>query len=672
MRPRHAVVVRGATALAGALACACAVVGSSTPASARVAQGPRAVVVIAVPDLRWSDLAQMPRLRSFAATGYVGDLSVRTEPAATRCAGGELGFNASGRVRDAGVSCTVDAAHLRRQRRADMSDRFGAAPGALGDALQRAGRRTAAVGPEAAALLANRAGRVDSVVPDVAFGLHQADVVAVVDDEIYRARSGGRAAAAAAADESIGAQLGDAQSRAAVVIVAGISDAPTGGAHIHVVVMSSSDRRHGVLSSGTTQRRPWVQLVDLAPTVLDVLGIPVPDEMIGRPVRRHAGEQPSPATLADDDHHAQAINDVKGWILTALCLAALLGLLALFAGRRRIGLALLRTAVVLPALAFLAQLVPWWRMPRWAFGLALAAACVAAGWLVGRLAARSLFAAAVVVPAVTAAVLVADQLIGAPLQLSAPIGDNPLVAGRFHGLSNVPFALMASAALMVAALVAGRLRDTRARTGVDDAHSRTPSRHAPAVAVAVVIGLAVLVVDGAPSLGDDFGGLLTLPVALVVLVLVLAGVRLRLRWLVAAVAAGVVVAAGVALVDYSRPAADQTHLGRFVGSVLHHGGGGVLRRKSHLVLHSLGNVAVTGLVVAVVVVSAAVAGRDRLRAWADSLPGLGAGWAAVATLGVVGSVTNDSGLFVAAMAIVAGLLPPVAAGVPVGRLRGTG
>ena len=44
----------------------------------------------------------------------------------------------------------------------------------------------------------------------------------------------------------------------------------------------------GLLESATTRRAGFVQIVDLAPTILDLLDVKPPDVMEGRPARLHA------------------------------------------------------------------------------------------------------------------------------------------------------------------------------------------------------------------------------------------------------------------------------------------------------------------------------------------------------------------------------------------------
>jgi hypothetical protein len=238
------------------------------------------------------------------------------------------------------------------------------------------------------------------------------------------------------------------------------------------------------------------------------------------------------------------------------------------------------------------------------------------------------------VPVFTFVALSADQFTGAHLQLSAPLGDSPLVAGRFSGMGNLDFAVMATSALLVAAIAGARLRPMQA------------------VVVAGAVMLMAVVVDGAPPLGNDIGGVLALVPASLVLVALVAGVKVTKLRVVGVVVATIVVAVGVALVDYSRPATDQTHVGRFVGQVLHGGAGTEVRRKLDASLATFGWT--IGTFVVVIGVVLAVIARKRILAALDTVSGGRAVAVAAAVVAVLGVALNDSGIVIAAMvAIVA-------------------
>jgi hypothetical protein len=616
-------------------------------------QASRQVVIIAVPDLRWSDLASMPSLAAYARTSSVGDLSVRGEPIASRCADGSLTFAAGNRA-DAGdaTGCTVGMAQLTELRTELHKDRYGADIAALGNALDRGGVTTAAVGPSAELLLANSSGQVGMAAATVPAALGKAEVVAVLDDGLYVAQSAGRTAAAQALDRLLAVQLA-AVPAGATTIVAGTSDAKTGGPHLHVVLIHGPGWRHVELTSSSTHAR-FVQLIDLAPTVLAAEHLPAPTSMIGRPARDSRWAAPSAGDFVSADRHDLDARRLDGTVRTWFGIAAIavLGLLVLawwrHSGRWHAAAVWVgRLAVGLPLATYLLQLVPWWHPSLGWYPPMLAAVLVALAGATTLATRRSMGLGLIVVPALTAATLIVDQLAGAPLQASAPLGNLAIVAGRFHGMGNIAFACLGAATLICAGVAAGVLRD---RT-----HRRT------ALLVAGAICVVACVVDAAPPFGDDFGGILSLPVSVALLIALLAQMRFTAKRVALTVFGVAVLAVGLAAADYARPAADRTQIGTFAGEVLHGGAGRTISRKAYSSLHSFGNVAVTGSVVLVLLI--AVVYRQQVGAILRRVPGLREAAIALALLAVVGTASNDSGVVIAEFVVVIGLLSVVGAGV---------
>jgi hypothetical protein len=144
-----------------------------------------------------------------------------------------------------------------------------------------------------------------------------------------------------------------------------------------------------------------------------------------------------------------------------------------------------------------------------------------------------------------------------------------------------------------------------------------------------------------PRFGADFGGAIALTAALV------AAYATRPVTVALGTLAGAVVAAAVAVADYARPAAERTHLGRFVGEVLHGGWTGTVSRKASSAAHSLATWYPL-LVVGSAAMAWSLLGRFRDPATVRVL----------ATTWVLGSVVNDTGLVVAAagMAVAVPLL----------------
>ncbi|MBV9099239.1 MAG: hypothetical protein JO079_14400, partial [Frankiaceae bacterium] len=111
-----------------------AVLLAGSPASASVLPAPR-VVLVAVPDLRWSDVVHMPRLLALARTATVGNLSVRTSGEATRCGDGLLELSAGTRVPSGVVACPPSTDEFDRlgriYRSAPFKPRVGTLPGPI-------------------------------------------------------------------------------------------------------------------------------------------------------------------------------------------------------------------------------------------------------------------------------------------------------------------------------------------------------------------------------------------------------------------------------------------------------------------------------------------------------------------------------------------------------------
>ena len=194
-----------------------------------------------------------------------------------------------------------------------------------------------------------------------------------------------------------------------------------------------------------------------------------------------------------------------------------------------------------------------------------------------------------------------DAAAGAPLAFNNPLGMNAVVAGRFYGVSNTAFALVAGALVVVIAGVWEVLGGGRRS----------------ALLVTALLGGAALLVDGAPQLGADVGGALTLVPTLAFLAAGLAGLRLSWRRWLAIGAATVLVVGGFAVVDLLRPGGP-THLGRFARQVADGSAAGVLGRKAYALVGPFVTkpIMAVALACAVVIVAAALWwGRRQVRAW---------------------------------------------------------
>ncbi|GAB3233922.1 hypothetical protein GCM10027447_30660 [Glycomyces halotolerans] len=421
------------------------------------------------------------------------------------------------------------------------------------------------------------------------------------------------------------------------LIVAGIADAsaPSG---LHPVIYSGHGIEPGSLTSATTGRSGYVQLVDLGPTALDVIGADIPAAMSGRPATVEADPGHTSAGAVergtDETQAAAAVAEI-GWkfylALAALGIIAVAAAAYLLTGPPRLR-ATARSVCVfvsaIPVAGVAAGIPGWWRTdnPETTFWLIIAA--VAAGltvltWL-PRL--REGARPALLVAAATAALIGFDQFTGATWPLHTPMGYTALAGARFAGLGNYSFAVFAAAIILVITL--------------------TPWSGRGRFLGPALIGAAAIAVVGAPTLGRNVGGTLTLVAALVLACLRLWGRRLSAGAIAASggIAAAVLALAGV--LDYLRPEADQTHLGRFVGTVLEGTAGEVLLRKIASAVGTIGT-PLTYLVVAAVIAAAWIWHR-RGPITTDRTAAAVTGLLAVA---VIGFSVNDSGIAIPGFAI---------------------
>ncbi|GIH22912.1 hypothetical protein Aph01nite_12220 [Acrocarpospora phusangensis] len=662
----------------------------TAPARAEGAEEAR-VALIGVPGLMWRDVsaADTPNLWRLAGQSAVGSLSVRAVGTTTCPYDGWLTVSAG--VRSAvGSRCGLSPEPETTGARPALRE-FGwfasvagvPTAGTVGQ-ITRSGGCTFAVGAGAALALSDETGAVSFYEPSVdrVSDWNRCDVLAVDVDTLVRPYLDGekltrtaeklsaddRRAAVRAADAQVGAVLNGLRPET-TVLLAGLSDhglVP----HLRVAMMRTPETSGlapgsvagtRLLGAASTHRDDMVILPDLTTSLFLAAGRPasdVPATAIGQ------GWNPGePIALADAaerlrtaDVAGQTIRDMGGVFFT--CLAVLQVLFyasAFFLLRRRKGLAGVRVAAValasIPAATYLANLTPWAYAGAPTVTLAAAIVLIAlalASLALGapRLRSRSpenILLPLGVVSGVTAAVLLGDLLTGTTLQLNSVMGYTGVVGARYYGLGNIPFALLATAVLLVATAAA----DSLVRRG----------RRRTAVALVASLGVFAMVLDGWPGVGSDFGGVIAFVPGIAVATLIVAGRRVSILKLAAFCVAGGVVVMAIAYLDYRRPPASQTHLGRFVGQVIDGTFLPVITRKLEAMLHTLLSpnlmpvvLAAFGfLVFALFRPGAATAGV--LPVAFERAPMLKAGLLGALVSGVVGMLVNDSGAAVLSMAL---------------------
>jgi hypothetical protein len=704
-RARTAVVVAGLL-----LALLAASWSGSRAAPGSVA--PRAtadkVLLVGLPGLAWDDIGSgaMPNLDRLAAEGAVGAMNVRTRSDVPAVGEGYASLGAGSRVQ-AGVEAEdaveVGGRIVVREAgdvRAAAGSHLATLPGALGEALHAAGRRTAVVGtndlapglseppftghpnvsrPAALALMDSegvvdggtlsaeallepqrgapfgRRADVDAMAVHTRTALAGADVVLVDPGDLersaavteigaadwYVART--RAAALAGGDELLG-RLAAEMPAGTLLLVVSVTP-PAEEWRLTPVVAAGAGVVPGYLHSPSTRRPGLVTRTDEAPTVRASLGVPVADDFAGRALRYNPGSADL-GRLAELDRSAAWRERV--WLpLTTAFIAVQVALWfvtgAALAGWtpwiRRPWLRLAALAVAaFPLATLLLRPLPFVPGMGDAGLVVLAALDLAVVALAWRARRRPLSPLAWILGA-TVAVLVLDVATGARLQLAGILGYSPQTASRFFGLGNTAFGVLAGATLLAAALHV--------------AHA--PRRRDALVAAGALLAL-VLYVDGAPFLGADVGGAATLAPIFALAVLGFAGGRLTWRSVAVAGALTAVVLAAATAVDLLRPPESRTHLGRLASETFNSGEDSLLATLARRSEATWGNVgqsfwtAVTPTIALGVLIVLLRSRRARTLVPAGSPARVGLVAALVA--GLLGMAANDSGVVVVAMVLV--------------------
>ncbi|MDQ3957067.1 MAG: hypothetical protein M3273_01965 [Actinomycetota bacterium] len=696
--------------VAALLAVAATVPGSA----ARAQECPRAAVV-ALPGVTWADVQRVrpPYLLEAMERGSSGSVSVRTNTSRTTVASGFATLGAGSRVdapkstglatRPASQSTDLEPLAVggldEIEELARDAGYRAARPGALASALDpnpvvAVGNSSlgfqppSPVGIDRPVLLAamDATGRVDGaavgpglLVPDdeAPFGVEtdveaveevtrkalsmpcstlfldpgdllRADVESVLRDDPRREE---RDEALLSADRQIGAVAALVGEEDLLIVVTVTSPQAEDATHLGVAVaVGPGFEAGGRLESASTRKGGLVTLPDVAPTILDHMEAARPSSMLGRPWFS-SGESEDPVAegvdLDDESVFSYRVQPGVATVFVVSQVAAYVVLLALFSLRRRGKV--VPSGVPTTALEVCALAVASFPLASYLAGAGSTHELGVGGFValllgvdallvgVSFAACRTAFDRLLAIAGATLAVVAGDLVLGEQLQLNAVFGNSPIVAGRFAGLGNLAFSILGASALVTATILV---------------HKRGRGR-AGLVAAAAVFVLAV-VVDGAPSLGSDVGGVLALVPGFAITWLLLSGRQVTLR-AAAWAAAGTVVALGVFVTaDLARPEEARTHLARLVESVRDQGISAftdTIGRKVRTNVRVFTSTIWTYLVPPALLLLAVMLRRPpgRWQELARRFPEIRSGLVGGLVLALLGFAVNDSGIVVPAM-----------------------
>lgn len=326
------------------------------------------------------------------------------------------------------------------------------------------------------------------------------------------------------------------------------------------VIASGEGIRSARLASPSTHRSGLLTLTDLAPTILHTLGVKVPNDVRGSVLRVNPGHASwAPLQRFDRllDSRTQTTRSMMMVFIVAQAALYLMAILRLSRGRRSRPL---RAALEVASLTFAAWPLATFviRLSPWASSQYEGS--IAITWLIAAVVAvsvqglrRHALDPLLVICGATFAVIATDLATGSHLMLGSFFGYSPSTDGRYFGIDNAVFAILSGCAVVVCAAVVDRA------VHVPGTRDRTQT----ALVVAAVVAAVTIVVDGAPWMGADVGGILTLVPVFGLTLWALAGHKIDRRFLLAALGAGVVVLLAAVGADALRSPDQRTHIGRF-------------------------------------------------------------------------------------------------------------
>jgi hypothetical protein len=381
----------------------------------------------------------------------------------------------------------------------------------------------------------------------------------------------------------------------------------------------------GTLTSDSTRMRGYVLATDIAPTILDRLGLAIPSAMSGEPIRGEGAADP--LFLAGLEDRLASIGPRRGPVIGVSILAwvALTALTAIAFGRRGLRAALPVGAVAVAYLPAVLLLTAALEPSETAEALVVGAGSPALALATLRLAPG--FGALAIAGSFTVAAYGVDVITGSHLTELSLIGPSPVGGVRFYGIGNELEATL------------GALVPIAAGAGLA-AWMPSASKRDAALTFALV-ALVALAAFAPGRFGADVGAAVGLPVGAAIA----AGVCLDAGRGRLALALAVPIVALAALAAADLLSGGDAHLTR---TVLRAGGldqlSEVVQRRLELSAHSFTRYAATAILwLSLVALALGIVARRRIEEWFGERRWAWAGLLGAAAATLAGTLANDSG-----------------------------
>lgn len=321
------------------------------------------------------------------------------------------------------------------------------------------------------------------------------------------------------------------------------------------IIVHGPGFKEGGLISGSTQRNGMVTTVDIAPTVLSILGLQKGAVMTGSPMH-FGGAGVTPENLNSFNLSAVGVKDTRRTALLAYIYIqlALYVLTALVLAYRKM---LNKTSItILETLIFMTMGFPLFSFYTTKFEhltsqgtlitlLTIGASLVFA--VVLMLTRRKALHPITGVSAITLLVLSVDALVGAPSFVNSIFGYDPIRGSRFFGVGNEAMAIFIANTLLAFGVM------------LEKAWNKWT------ILAGCILCVLIVIIIGFPTLGANTGGTIAAVAAFVAMLLQAVKSKAKVRNAAIAIAAIVVVLGFFITYDVTHGA--QTHMGRTIGLI---------------------------------------------------------------------------------------------------------
>jgi len=325
--------------------------------------------------------------------------------------------------------------------------------------------------------------------------------------------------------------------------------------YVTPVIMLGAGIEPGLLTSPSTRRPGIIKNYDLAPTVLHHYHIQMQTGTSGRPLQVIPNDIDQSLTGLGSLYQELELNyhtrppALRYYVLAQLVLVILSLASILIPGRKTLMLALkplLLTVMSVPLALLLVPLLPHTSIEIMVVQLIAVTAGITTLihlWLRNYNNELDPF---IFISLLTSICILADLILGAPLQKNSLLGYDPIVGARFYGVGNEYMGILLGATVIGTTALATRLSLSR-------------KIMLPAIGTYYLITLYII---AAPQLGTNVGGSIAGAGSFLVTLLLLAGVQFNIKTVLKIAGAVGLVLLSLIFYDLSRPLESQSHIGR--------------------------------------------------------------------------------------------------------------